>query len=73
MGKIIELTSVPPIAALLLWKVMSLVIANDEGRRTTPSVVAFKNGERKVEICKTSAITNPVNTIMSVKRFIMSL
>ncbi len=48
-----------------------IVIANDEGRRTTPSVVAFlKNGERKVgDPAKRQAITNPVNTIMSVKRF----
>jgi molecular chaperone DnaK len=48
-----------------------MVIANDEGRRTTPSVVAFlKNGERKVgDPAKRQAITNPVNTIMSVKRF----
>lgn len=47
------------------------VIANDEGRRTTPSVVAFlKNGERKVgDPAKRQAITNPTNTIMSVKRF----
>ncbi|ANH80528.1 molecular chaperone DnaK [Niabella ginsenosidivorans] len=47
------------------------VIANDEGRRTTPSVVAFlKNGERKVgDPAKRQAITNPQNTIMSVKRF----
>src|ERR1017187_5751405 len=48
-----------------------VVIANDEGRRTTPSVVAFlKNGERKVgDPAKRQAITNPLNTIMSVKRF----
>jgi molecular chaperone DnaK len=48
-----------------------VVIANDEGRRTTPSIVAFlKNGERKVgDPAKRQAITNPVNTIMSVKRF----
>ena len=48
-----------------------VVIPNDEGRRTTPSVVAFlKNGERKVgDPAKRQAITNPVNTIMSVKRF----
>jgi molecular chaperone DnaK len=48
-----------------------VVIANDEGRRTTPSVVAFlKNGERKVgDPAKRQAITNPVNTITSVKRF----
>jgi len=48
-----------------------VVIANDEGRRTTPSIVAFlKNGERKVgDPAKRQAITNPVNTITSVKRF----
>jgi len=48
-----------------------VVIANEEGRRTTPSVVAFlKNGERKVgDPAKRQAITNPVNTISSVKRF----
>ncbi len=44
------------------------VIPNPEGNRTTPSVVAFKNGERQVgEVAKRQAITNP-NTIMSVKR-----
>jgi molecular chaperone DnaK len=48
-----------------------VVIANDEGRRTTPSVVGFlKNGERKVgDPAKRQAITNPINTINSVKRF----
>lgn len=48
-----------------------VVIANDEGHRTTPSVVAFlKNGERKVgDPAKRQAITNPQNTISSVKRF----
>ena len=48
-----------------------VVIANDEGRRTTPSVVAFlKSGERKVgDPAKRQAITNPINTISSVKRF----
>lgn len=48
-----------------------VVIANDEGRRTTPSVVGFlKNGERKVgDPAKRQAITNPHNTIMSIKRF----
>ena len=48
-----------------------VVIANDEGRRTTPSIVAFlKNGERKVgDPAKRQAITNPINTISSVKRF----
>ncbi|MDR6570686.1 molecular chaperone DnaK [Chitinophaga ginsengisegetis] len=48
-----------------------VVLANDEGRRTTPSVVAFlKNGERKTgDPAKRQAITNPRNTIISVKRF----
>ncbi len=48
-----------------------VVIPNEEGRRTTPSVVAFlKNGERKVgDPAKRQAITNPQNTIISVKRF----
>ena len=48
-----------------------VVIANDEGRRTTPSIVAFlKNGERKIgDPAKRQAITNPTNTISSVKRF----
>lgn len=48
-----------------------VVIANAEGRRTTPSVVAFtKNGERKVgDPAKRQAVTNPKNTIYSIKRF----
>ncbi|MFN6945847.1 MAG: molecular chaperone DnaK [Cytophagaceae bacterium] len=48
-----------------------VVIPNSEGRRTTPSIVAFlDNGERKVgDPAKRQAITNPTNTIMSIKRF----
>ena len=48
-----------------------VVIANDEGRRTTPSVVAFMdNGERKIgDPAKRQAITNPTRTIASIKRF----
>ena len=48
-----------------------VVIPNDEGARTTPSVVAFlQNGERKVGApAKRQAITNPKNTISSIKRF----
>ena len=48
-----------------------VVIANSEGRRTTPSMVAFlENGERKVgDPAKRQAITNPKNTISSIKRF----
>lgn len=48
-----------------------VVIQNDEGRRTTPSVVGFlENGERKIgDPAKRQAITNPKNTIASIKRF----
>ena len=48
-----------------------VVIANSEGKRTTPSIVAFmKDGERKVgDPAKRQAITNPKNTIFSIKRF----
>jgi molecular chaperone DnaK len=50
------------------------VIANSEGRRTTPSIVAFLdngNGERKVgDPAKRQSITNPTNTIYSIKRFV---
>lgn len=48
-----------------------VVIANEEGRRTTPSIVAFlDNGERKIgDPAKRQAITNPTRTIASIKRF----
>ena len=48
-----------------------VVIANSEGKRTTPSVVGFvKDGERKVgDPAKRQAITNPTNTVYSIKRF----
>lgn len=50
-----------------------VVIANSEGRRTTPSIVAFLDGgkgERKVgDPAKRQAITNPKNTVSSIKRF----
>jgi len=51
-----------------------VVIANSEGKRTTPSIVAFaENGERKVgEPAKRQAITNPTKTISSIKRFMGS-
>lgn len=49
----------------------AVVIPNSEGKRTTPSIVAFlENGERKVgDPAKRQAITNPTNTISSIKRF----
>jgi molecular chaperone DnaK len=51
-----------------------VVIANDEGNRTTPSIVAFlDNGERKVgAAAKRQAITNPTRTVSSIKRYMGS-
>ena len=48
-----------------------VVIPNSEGRRTTPSIVGFlKDGERKIgDPAKRQAITNPHNTVFSIKRF----
>ena len=50
-----------------------VVIANSEGKRTTPSVVGFTaGGERKVgDPAKRQAITNPQNTVYSIKRFMV--
>ncbi|MGM0375431.1 MAG: Hsp70 family protein, partial [Bacteroidota bacterium] len=52
----------------------AVVIPNSEGKRTTPSIVAFvENGERKVgDPAKRQAITNPEKTIYSIKRFMGS-
>ena len=47
----------------------AIVIPNPEGARTTPSVVAFANGERLVgQVAKRQAVTNPDNTVSSIKR-----
>jgi molecular chaperone DnaK len=49
------------------------IIVNSEGKRTTPSVVSYKNGERVVgDPAKRQAVTNPENTVYSIKRFIGS-
>jgi len=50
-----------------------VVIVNQEGKRTTPSVVSFREGEIKIgDPAKRQAVTNPKNTVYSVKRFIGS-
>jgi molecular chaperone DnaK len=47
-----------------------VVIVNEEGNRTTPSVVAFKDGDRLVgTVAKRQAMTNPTHTVYSIKRF----
>jgi len=72
MGKIIgiDLGTTNSVVAVMEGN-EPVVIPNDEGRRTTPSVVAFlENGERKVgDPAKRQAITNPTKTVASVKRF----
>jgi molecular chaperone DnaK len=52
-----------------------VVIANSEGKRTTPSIIGFINeGERKVgDPAKRQAVTNPTKTISSIKRFMGSV
>jgi molecular chaperone DnaK len=72
MGKIIGIDLGTTNSAVAVIEVgQPTVIANQEGARTTPSVVAFtKTGERLVgQIAKRQAITNPANTIFSIKRF----
>lgn len=50
-----------------------VVIPNAEGNRTTPSVLGMKNGERLVgDVAKRQAVTNPDNTVMSIKRYMGS-
>jgi molecular chaperone DnaK len=49
------------------------IIINSEGKRTTPSVISFKDGDRLVgDPAKRQSVTNPTNTVYSVKRFIGS-
>ena len=72
MGKIIgiDLGTTNSVVAVMEGN-EPVVIPNEEGRRTTPSVVAFlDNGERKIgDPAKRQAITNPTKTISSIKRF----
>src|SRR5271157_5192845 len=72
MGKIIGIDLGTTNSAVAVMEAgQPTVIANQEGARTTPSVVAFtKTGERLVgQIAKRQAITNPAATIFSIKRF----
>ena len=72
MGKIIGIDLGTTNSAVAVMEAgQPTVIANQEGARTTPSVVGFtKAGERLVgQIAKRQAITNPANTIFSIKRF----
>src|SRR3954465_6758923 len=72
MGKIIGIDLGPTNSVVAVMEAgQPTVIANQEGARTTPSVVAFtKSGERLVgQVAKRQAITNPENTIFSIKRF----
>ncbi len=72
MGKIIgiDLGTTNSVVAVMEGN-EPVVIPNEEGRRTTPSIVAFlDNGERKIgDPAKRQAITNPTRTIASIKRF----
>ncbi len=72
MGKIIgiDLGTTNSVVAVMEGNT-PVVIANSEGSRTTPSIVAFtKNGERIVgQAAKRQAVTNPTNTVYSIKRF----
>src|SRR5512138_614580 len=72
MGKIIgiDLGTTNSVVAVMEGK-DPIVIANEEGSRITPSVVAYtKDGERLVgQVAKRQAITNPERTIYSIKRF----
>ena len=72
MGKIIgiDLGTTNSCVAVMEGKEPTVII-NSEGKRTTPSVVAFADGgERKIgDPAKRQAITNPLKTIFSIKRF----
>lgn len=72
MSKIIGIDLGTSTSAVAVFEGNSpVVIANAEGKRTTPSVVAFtKEGERKIgDPAKRQAVTNPTNTVYEIKRF----
>ena len=74
MSKIIGIDLRQPTHVFLLWRDEPVVIPNAEGKRTTPSVIAFvEGGEIKVgDPAKRQAVTNPTKTISSIKRFMGS-
>ena len=71
MGKVIGIDLGTSTSAVAVFEGgQPTVIVNSEGNRTTPSVVGFSNGERKVgESARRQAITNPKNTVYAIKRF----
>ena len=72
MGKIIgiDLGTTNSCVAVMEGNEPTVIVNNNEGKRTTPSIVAFVKGERKVgDIAKRQSITNPNGTIYSIKRF----
>ena len=72
MGKIIgiDLGTTNSVVAVLEGG-NPVVIPNSEGTRTTPSVVAFSDGEERLvgQVAKRQAVTNPTRTVYSIKRF----
>ena len=71
MGKVIGIDLGTSTSCVSVFEgVHPTVIVNSEGNRTTPSVVGFANGERKVgDAARRQAITNPKNTVYAIKRF----
>jgi len=71
MGKTIGIDLGTTNSCVAVWRAASRSDSQRRGRRTTPSIVAFtKSGERLVgAVAKRQAITNPENTVYSIKRF----
>ena len=71
MGKVIGIDLGTSTSCVSVFEgIQPTVIVNSEGNRTTPSVVGFANGERKVgDAARRQAITNPKNTVYAIKRF----
>ena len=73
MGKIIGIDLGTTNSAVAVMEGGSpVIITNSEGQRTTPSIVAFVNDERKIGAsAKRQQVTNTKNTISSIKRFVL--